>query len=307
MDDVDRLEPVEVRELLRLVRSVADFPNVAYLLCYDGLTLARSIETSTGVRDGRALLEKIVQTEVGVPRPESFALRRLFSTELATFAQCGPEVGQRLMQVVDIAGGRCFDTPRTVSRVLDSLRLFWPALEGSVDLADLVWLRIIAVASPRTCRWVEEYLDALAVVASGRGSVDARERARVGKRLDKAFEADGTDWERMLMELHLAIPRLGYGRGSKEDADERVFAHDNGDRESVAQARRLGSPDHSRIYFALGKAPGSVDVADIEALLGAARDSAEAATGILDAMARAARRLPSTPPIRAHRARVAPR
>lgn len=285
VDDVDRLEPAEVRELLRLVRSVADFPNVAYLLCYDGPTLARSIETSTGVRDGRAFLEKIVQSEVGVPRPESFALRRLFSTELATFAQCGPEVGQRLMQVVDIAGGRCFDTPRTVSRVLDSLRLFWPSLEGSVDLADLVWLRIIAVASPHTYRWVEEYLDALAVVASGRGSVDARERVQVGKRLDEALEADGTNWERMLMELHLAIPRLGYGRGSKEDADERVFAHDNGDRESVAQARRLASPDHSRIYFALGKAPGSVDVADIEALLGAARDSAETATAILHAMA----------------------
>lgn len=285
VDDVDRLEPGEVRELLRLVRSVADFPNVAYLLCYDGGTLARSIETATGVRDGRAFLEKIVQTEVGVPRPESFALRRLFSTELATFAQCGPDAGQRLMQVADIAGGRCFDTPRTVSRVLDSLRLFWPSLDGRVDLADLVWLRIIAVASPHLYRWVEEYLDALAVVASGRGSVDARERVQVGKRLDEALAADGTDWDRMLMELHLAVPRLGYGRGGKEDADERIFAHDNGHWETLAQARRLGSPDHSRIYFAFAKAPGSVDVADVEALLGAARESAEVAASMLEAMA----------------------
>lgn len=285
VDDVDRLEPAEVRELLRLVRSVADFPNVAYLLCYDGPTLARSIETSTGVQDGRAFLEKIVQTEVGVPRPESFALRRLFSTELSTFAQCGPDVGQRLMQVVDIAGGRCFDTPRTVSRVLDSLRLFWPSLESRVDLADLVWLRIIAVASPNLYRWVEEYLDALAVVATGRETVDGKERAQVGRDLDEALEADGTDWDRMLTELHLAVPRLGYGRGGKDEADGRVFAPDNGDPETLAQARRLGSPDHSRLFFALSRAPGSVDVADIEALLGAARDSAEAAVAILDGMA----------------------
>lgn len=285
IDDVDRLEPAEVRELLRLVRSVADFPNVAYLLCYDSSTLARAIETATGVSDGRAFLEKIVQTEVSVPRPESFALRRLFSNELAKFAACEGDVGKRLLQVVDIAGGRCFDTPRTVTRVLDSLRLFWPALDGRVDLADLVWLRIAAVASPRLYRWVEEYLDALAVIASGRGSIDARERLAVGRRLDEALAADGTGWDAMLMELHLVLPRLGYGPGDKQDQDERVFAQDNGDPASVARDRRLASPDHSRIYFALGKAPGSVDVADIEALLGAARDSADAAVAILEAMA----------------------
>jgi KAP family P-loop domain len=40
IDDVDRLEPAEVIEILRLVRSVVDLPNVIYLLCYDSSTLA---------------------------------------------------------------------------------------------------------------------------------------------------------------------------------------------------------------------------------------------------------------------------
>jgi len=35
IDDVDRLEPAEVLEVLRLVRAVADLPNVIYLLCYN--------------------------------------------------------------------------------------------------------------------------------------------------------------------------------------------------------------------------------------------------------------------------------
>lgn len=285
VDDVDRLEPAEVRELLRLVRSVADFPNVAYLLCYDGTTLARSIETAIGVRDGRAFLEKIIQTEIGVPRPESFALRRLFSTELALFTECGASVGQRLMQVIDTTGGRCFDTPRTVTRILDSLRLIWPSLEGRVDLADLVWLRIIAVANPHLYRWTEEYLDALAVLASGRGSIDPSERTQVGKRLDEALEADGTEWDRMVAELDLVIPRLGYGKGDIKQGDERVFAMDRSHRERASQDRRLGSPDHSRIYFALAKSKGSVDVADIEALLSSSRESASAASELLESMA----------------------
>jgi predicted KAP-like P-loop ATPase len=33
IDDVDRLEPKELIEVLRLVRAVADFPNIIYLLC----------------------------------------------------------------------------------------------------------------------------------------------------------------------------------------------------------------------------------------------------------------------------------
>jgi predicted KAP-like P-loop ATPase len=76
IDDVDRLEPAEVIEILRFVRSVADLPNVIYLLCYDSKILAHSIETATGVKSGQSYLEKIVQLTVMVPTPEPFELRQ---------------------------------------------------------------------------------------------------------------------------------------------------------------------------------------------------------------------------------------
>src|SRR5271156_3225246 len=74
IDDVDRLEPAEVIEILRLLRSVVDLPNVIYLLCYESDTLAHSIETAVGVKSGHPYLEKIVQLTVMVPRPEPFQL-----------------------------------------------------------------------------------------------------------------------------------------------------------------------------------------------------------------------------------------
>jgi predicted KAP-like P-loop ATPase len=285
VDDVDRLEPREVAELLRLVRSVADFPNVTYLLCYDGATLAKSIQTATGVADGRAFLEKIVQTEITIPRPESFALRRMFSAELETFATCEGEVGQRLLQVIDMAGGRCFDTPRTVRRVLDSLRLFWPPLEGKVDLADLVWLRIIAVACPNTYRWVEEYLDTLSAMATGRATVTDRERNDLMRRMDEGLAADGTDWERVMIEFHHVLPRMGWAAPKDAEEDRRLFAIVDHSAESYGAQRRLASPDHSRLYFAMARAPGTVDLADIDALLNAACASETEASSVLAAMA----------------------
>lgn len=86
IDDVDRLEPAEVIEILRLVRSVVDLPNMIYLLCYDSGSLAHSIEKAVGVESGRSYLEKIVQLTVMVPKPEPLQLRQWFSEDLHRIA-----------------------------------------------------------------------------------------------------------------------------------------------------------------------------------------------------------------------------
>jgi len=121
IDDVDRLEPSEVVEILRLVRSVADFPNVIYVLCYDPGIVAQSIQAAAQVADGRAYIEKIVQIAVSVPKPEAFDLRRWFGEEIAALPQGSNEVGawrSQLSAVVDIEGGRYLSTPRHVVRCL---------------------------------------------------------------------------------------------------------------------------------------------------------------------------------------------
>ena len=90
IDDVDRLEPSEVIELLRLVKSVADFPNVTYLLCYDIDVLADNIKTALGIQNGNAYLEKIVQFSVHVPTQEVIDLRHRFSRSLSTILPALP-------------------------------------------------------------------------------------------------------------------------------------------------------------------------------------------------------------------------
>lgn len=281
IDDVDRLEPREVAELLRLVRSVADFPNVSYLLCYDARALVRAIETGTGVASGAAYLEKIVQTEVAVPRPESFALRRWFSAELQAFAACSDERVGHLQHVIDETGGRVLENPRAVVRVLDSLRVYWPSLKDRVDLADLVWLRMIAVGSPNLYRWIEEYLVNCVAIAGGRAHVSEIERASMANEMDLALELDGLDWAEMQFELDRHLPGIQFQTYNK-DKDERLFS---GARRSAhpndARDRRLASPSHARIYFTLIDPPDSITDLDIAELLAAARDGANPVAHLL--------------------------
>ena len=129
IDDVDRLEPVDLIEVMRLVRSVADFPNVIYLLCYDSEIVKSSVEQITKVNDGLAFLEKIVQLTVAVPKPEPFQLRSWFAEELAKLAAPEDEgQAERLRSVIDVEGGRQLLTPRSVVKALDAVRFFWPPL-----------------------------------------------------------------------------------------------------------------------------------------------------------------------------------
>ena len=59
LDDLDRLTAEEVRDIFRLVRLTASFPNIVYVLTFDRHQVEAALE-ETG-QAGRAYLEKIVQ------------------------------------------------------------------------------------------------------------------------------------------------------------------------------------------------------------------------------------------------------
>jgi predicted KAP-like P-loop ATPase len=180
IDDVDRLEPTEVIEILRLVRSVVDLPNVIYLLCYDSDILAHSIEKAAGIKSGQSYLEKIVQLTVMVPKPEPFQLRQWFTDDLHLIAWAKDEDELSMLKVViDHEGGRQLLTPRSVVRALDAIRFFWPPLrEANADLADLVWLQLIKDGNAALYRWIEQYCGTAAALSLGTARVEDAEKAR---------------------------------------------------------------------------------------------------------------------------------
>jgi hypothetical protein len=253
IDDVDRLEPAEVIEILRLVRSVVDLPNVIYLLCYDSDTLAHSIEKAAGVKSGHSYLEKIVQLTVMVPKPEPFQLRQWFSDELDLIASAKDEDElSRLKVVIDYEGGRQLRTPRSVVRAFDAVRFFWPPLrEAKADLADLVWLQLIKDGNPALYRWIEGYCGTAASLSLGTARVDAAEKARelasfLATVADSHF--DDLAYRHSFVEQLPGFELDHVDGGNKFKIFEQVRDHD---RDEAIRKRRLASPDHYRLYFAL--------------------------------------------------------
>lgn len=253
VDDVDRLEPKEVIEVLRLVRSVADFPNIIYLLCYDAARVAEAITSGVNVKNGAAYLEKIVQLTVMLPKPEPFELRQWFQEELHEIIGAVPEgVWNRLKTVIDQEGGIQLRTPRSVVRTLDSIRFLWPALrEEKIDVADLVWVQLIKDNSPKLYRWVESYVASVASISFGTNTISDEAKAEILKDLIELLPDNrlkNTMYRYMFIDL---LPSIQASYDKSKDPVKIFQKIDDNKVNYTVLSRRLSSPDHYRLYFSL--------------------------------------------------------
>ena len=215
IDDLDRLEPRDASEVLRLVRAVADFPNVIYILSYDQEVVSKILTQAVGVDDGAAYLEKMVQVAFRVPRPEAFDLRRwfqsevfrFFAAELKTLGDARTEIEQRLLAVIDTAGGRYLETGRDVVRTLNALQLHTTAVRRLIDIPDMVWLQLVRIGNDTLYRWTEKYVTEVAAVAKGATMTDVASNAMLAE-FETILKGENLDVDQAMLELGEVLPGL---------------------------------------------------------------------------------------------------
>lgn len=285
IDDVDRLEPGEVVEVLRLVRSVADFPNVVYVLCYDPDVVSEAITRETRAGDGRAYLAKIVQIALPVPHPEPLSLQSMF---IAGVEEIEPSLDTdatlRLKTQLSLNPNR-LTTPRDVNRVLDAVRFLWPALCGDVDFVDLAILQLIRNANPPLYAWIEVFSAYCAEMESGNADTRGHVEEELYDALAVALETDGASPERLPADLKNIAPDFKISkettsaRGGKPNRISMVYPKE--DLAPLVAGRRLASPDHYRHYFALTSPKGAPLAADFQELGDALSATQDAAVRLL--------------------------
>ncbi|WP_419684795.1 KAP family P-loop NTPase fold protein [Burkholderia theae] len=151
VDDIDRLRPHEINEVFRVIKAIADFPNVVYLLAYDGSVISQSLESSMGIRDGRAYMEKIVQAQFSLPTVARSKLMRKLTSDLdALLAQIG--VGEfdndRWLNVFHEGLDRLVRRPRDIVRIINALSVTVRPLLGEVNVVDFIALEFLRVFAP---------------------------------------------------------------------------------------------------------------------------------------------------------------
>lgn len=291
LDDLDRLEPSQALEVVRLIRSVADFPKIAYLMCYDRDILSQAIQVGLEIDDGALFLQKIVQLTFSIPLPEPFDLRANFLTkalgifEEVTGTPASDELLDDLKRAVDREGS-ALSTPREVKLALNGIRFVYPAVAGDVYFPDICRLHLIKTTNPPLYRWLEEYLSVRSVLVTGDASISKDDRQRIGERLAALMPSEDTSSTRSIWSLRRFVP----GVIKHDDAKASVFSTTSlHEMEQIVALRRLGSPIHYRYYFALTPPKTVIPDKQFEELLELARINVPSLTEKLAALSKGRR------------------
>ncbi|TBO27858.1 hypothetical protein EYS42_15590 [Aquabacterium lacunae] len=158
-DDLDRMPPVEVCEVIQAIKAVANFPNVVHLMAYDEAVVANALEQHLKIDNGRAYLEKIVNYEVVVPAPLPSVFDEALSTKVQSVlntvhalpvqeSQLQHAVWQRALRVTS----GLMKSPRDVERLLVRFQLAVRKLGLQIDLRDLLVVEALALKHPEAIR-----------------------------------------------------------------------------------------------------------------------------------------------------------
>jgi len=149
IDDIDRLTTTEIRDIFRLVRLTASFPNLVYILAFDRGRVEDAL--SEDRLPGRAYLEKIVQLAFDLPSMPPELLRSRVFAELNRLVSGLENLrldGDRWSEVYFEIVEPLLKNLRDVTRLALSARLVVVDLGSDIETVDLIALEAIRVFRP---------------------------------------------------------------------------------------------------------------------------------------------------------------
>lgn len=167
IDDIDRLTNGQIRDVFQLVKQVADFPNVTYILVMDRDIVASALNEIHNI-DGNEYLEKIVQVPFVIPVLQKSQVFRMLLNELIKIAkEIGNDDGSynSFMGYFGRVSRDCIEpyikTPRDINRVVNTFRFRYSYLKDETCFEDLAAITTIEVMEPELYKWISNNRDFL--------------------------------------------------------------------------------------------------------------------------------------------------
>lgn len=180
VDDIDRLTTDEIRDIFKLVRLTASFPNLIYILAFDRQRVERALDEANV--PGRAYLEKIVQLSFDLPAINSGTLQVQIFAELDRVLGDLPEErfdASRWPDVFTEVIEPMFTNLRDVTRFAVSARPTLLALGHDLDFVDLAALEAIRVFRPELFAQIHGLATELTTVNGFSSREPTREQAAI--------------------------------------------------------------------------------------------------------------------------------
>ena len=154
IDDIDYLPAPRIRDMLRLVDAVADFPRMVYLLSFDQQVVANALDTG-----GTEALKRFVQAQFTIPAPSTGRIREILTLYLDTWRQSRPDlnVDSAYLDAVTPFLFACTNSLRDVYRFANTFRFRYQALGDEVNFADLLIVAAMQLYAPKALPWMQAH------------------------------------------------------------------------------------------------------------------------------------------------------
>lgn len=272
IDDIDRLEPEEVRTVFRHVKANADFPGLTYLLLFQRDIVEKALSDISGGQ-GRDYLEKIVQAAFDLPTVEQSRISNAFlaALEKVLTGYVNAQNGFDQVRFGNVFQGgvrHYLSNLRDVHRFLAALTVHLELHRGSrvleVNVVDFVAIEALRLFEP----------DVFAAIARNKalftttrralglysGAVGDAERLRIRAIIDLADEPEREVVEELVNRL---FPPIRWALGGSEYGSDFI--------PGWSAERRVCAASHFDRYFHLRLEDDTISDSEIIEILDAAQ------------------------------------
>lgn len=164
IDDIDRLTNSQIRDVFQLVKQVADFPNVIYVLAMDR-EIVRNALTEMHNIDGDEYLEKIIQVPFELPELRKSKLHNIFFAKLDQIINDLPDGVVWDQNYWNNVFRNCVEpyinTLRDVNRLINIFQFRYEMLSEETCFEDMVGITTLEVLKPELYKWICNNKDAV--------------------------------------------------------------------------------------------------------------------------------------------------
>lgn len=275
IDDIDRLNNKEIRQIFQLIKSIADFPNTIYLVAFDKQVVINALAK---VQEGKGseYLEKIVQIPFEVPQIDKSEITSYLTNQLNELLEGTPSEYWDITYFSNIYHSGLkyfFRNIRDVVRYLNSLKFNYRLMVEEVNPIDFLAITGIQIFEPDIYYGIrnnKNIFSGLFGSTRGNNSDEEQEKEKCDSIIkqskvlkpDRALEF----LKRIFPRLNSIYGNMGYGDGFLKEWRKKC---------------RICSPDMFERYFQLSISNNEITQKEMNSILELAADTSKFSSALL--------------------------
>mgnify|MGYP000849970245 CR=1 FL=1 len=153
IDDIDRLTSSQIRDIFQLVKQVADFPNIVYVLVMDKEVVCSALEKVHNM-DGNEYLEKIIQVPFEIPETRKDNLYSILRDRINKIINSPVSNEEYYDSVLRNCVEPYINTMRDINRLINIFQFKYEALNKETLPEDLLAITTLEVLESKLYKWI---------------------------------------------------------------------------------------------------------------------------------------------------------